>query len=239
MNEYLLFVDTETSGLPKDWNLPYSAPDNWPHIVQVAWEVYTWDGQQVKAENFYIAASDYEIHPVSQRIHGISQDFLQNKGLARGTVMQCLHDDLLYYKPLVVGHFMQLDYHMLGLGFYRAGLDNPLLELPAFCTMLATSHFIRESRQRHMRLGELYMRLFQEPLQDEHDASVDANATARCFFELWRKGDINEQTIVLQQQPIPEMALRAKPGTRQSKLLYMAGGLLGILLIYLILSLVI
>ena len=239
MNEYLLFVDTETSGLPKDWNLPYSAKGNWPHIVQVAWEVYTRDGQKIKAENFYITASDYEIHPISQRIHGISEDFLQNNGLPRNTVMQHLHDDLLQFKPLVVGHFMQLDFHMLGLGFYRAGLDNPLEELPTFCTMLATSHFIRESRQRHMRLGELYMRLFQEPLQNEHDASVDANATARCFFELWRKGDINEQTIALQQDPIPEKALRRKPRNRQSKLLYMVGGLLGILLIYLLLSLVI
>ena len=126
MNEYLLFVDTETSGLPKDWNLPYSAKGNWPHIVQVAWEVYTRDGQKIKAENFYITASDYEIHPVSQRIHGISEDFLQEHGLPRSTVMQRLYDDLLQFKTLVVGNFMHLDYHMLGLGFYRAGLDNPL-----------------------------------------------------------------------------------------------------------------
>jgi DNA polymerase III subunit epsilon len=239
VKEYLLFVDTETSGLPKDWSKPYSERGNWPHLVQVAWVLYARDGQQIKEENFYIKASDYEMSPVSQRIHGISREFLQEKGHDRNEVMLRLQQDLLHYQPLVVGHFMQLDYHMLGMGFYRAGLDNPLQDLPNYCTMLGTSHFIREARNRHMRLGELYLRLFQETLENEHDALVDALATARCFFELWRKGDIDEQSIHLQQQPIPDTALRRKPRNKKSKMLYLAGGLLGIFILYLILALVI
>ncbi|WP_299708573.1 3'-5' exonuclease [uncultured Pontibacter sp.] len=239
MNAYLLFVDTETSGLPKDWSKPYSARDNWPHIVQVAWEVYTREGDLVKSENFYIKPSDYEMSPVSQSIHGISLEFLEQNGHGRYEAMQQLQKDLLKFKPLVVGHFMQLDYHMLGLGFYRAGLDNPLEQLPTFCTMQATGHFIREARHRHMRLGELYMRLFGEPLQQEHDALIDAHATARCFFELWRAGDIDERTIQLQQSPIPEKALRKKPRSHRRKLLYVISALLIILLLYLATALLI
>ncbi len=237
MNAYLLFVDTETSGLPKDWSKPYSDRDNWPHLVQVAWEVYTPQGELLKSENAYIRPSDYEMSAESLRIHGISREFLENNGESRYSVLQRLQQDLLQYKPLVVGHFMQLDFHMLGLGFYRAGLDNPLEQLPTFCTMQATGHFVREARHRHLRLNELYLRLFGEPLQNEHDAATDAQATARVFFELWRKGDIDEESIRLQQEPSPAQPLRRKPRRQLHRLFYFISFLLGVLLLYLTLAL--
>jgi DNA polymerase-3 subunit epsilon len=119
--------------------------------------------------------------------------------------MRRLYEDLLHYQPLVVGHFMQLDYHMMGVGFYRAGLDNPVSALPTFCTMITSSRFMQHSRQppRGLRLGELHERLFGEPLAREHDALTDAYATARCFFALWQRGDINEQ-IIIAQRPLGE-----------------------------------
>ncbi|EJF09933.1 3'-5' exonuclease [Pontibacter sp. BAB1700] len=234
MNTYLLFVDTETSGLPKDWSMPYSARDNWPHIVQVAWEVYTRQGEFVKSENFYIKPSNYEMNAVSERIHGISLEFLEMNGTGRYEALHLLQQDLIHYQPLVVGHFMQLDYKMLGLGFYRAGLDNPLEHLPTFCTMLATNHFVREARHRHMRLGELHMRLFGEPLQNEHDARSDAHATARSFFELWRRGDIDEQTVQLQQEPPPPQPLRRRPRSHRRRLLHFVVFLLLVFILYLI-----
>ena len=35
-----LFFDTETTGLPKKWNAPVEEIDNWPRLVQIAWQVY-------------------------------------------------------------------------------------------------------------------------------------------------------------------------------------------------------
>ncbi|GAC1369665.1 MAG: hypothetical protein NVS3B25_04180 [Hymenobacter sp.] len=217
MRDYLLFVDTETSGIPRDWSQPYSSRKNWPHIAQLAWVVYTRDGQQVKAENHYVQPSDYDIDPVSGSIHGLTLEFLRKNGRSRYTVMQRLHRDLLHYQPLVVAHFMQLDFHMIGVGFFRAGLKNPLELLPTFCTMRATGPLVRHSSQRYLRLGELYQRLFDEPLQHEHDALADARAAARCFFELRRQGTITEDTIA-QQGPRglsgPPVAAPRKPRLR-------------------------
>ncbi len=65
MREYLLFVDTETSGIPRDWSKPYSSRDNWPHIAQLAWVVYTKEGDEVKAENHYIQPNDYDMSEAS------------------------------------------------------------------------------------------------------------------------------------------------------------------------------
>lgn len=198
MREYLLFVDTETSGIPHDWSQPYSALGSWPHIAQLAWVVYSRDGHEIKAENHYILPSDYDVSPASVRVHGLTHAFLRQHGQPRHAVMQRLFDDLRRYQPLVVAHFMKLDFHMLGVGFHRAGLDNPLETLPTFCTMLTTSRFVRAGRQGYLRLGELYERLFQAPLERQHDALVDAYATAHCFFELWRQGDITEKIIAAQ-----------------------------------------
>ncbi len=198
MREYLLFVDTETSGIPQDWAKPYSSRENWPHIAQLAWVVYTRDGQEVKAENHYIQPSDYDINPASGSVHGLTVDFLRQHGQPRHAVMQRLHRDLLQYHPLVVAHFMQLDFHMVSVGFYRAGLQNPLEHLPLFCTMRATGPLVRRSNQRFLRLTELHQRLFHEPQPQEHDALADAYATARCFFELRRQGTITPESVALQ-----------------------------------------
>lgn len=35
-----LFIDTETTGLPKEYDAPYTDIDNWPRLVQLAWIVF-------------------------------------------------------------------------------------------------------------------------------------------------------------------------------------------------------
>ena len=218
MREYLLFVDTETSGIPRDWSKPYSDQVNWPHIVQLAWVVHTRDGQLVKEENHYIQPSDYDLSPASGEVHGLTVDFLREHGESRHSVMRRLHRDLLQYQPLVVAHFMQLDYHMIGVGFHRTGLKNPLDQLPTFCTMRATGPLVRYQAQRFLRLGELHQRLFHEPMGQEHDALADAQATARCFFELTRQGTITEETVA-QQGPVGLVAApAAAPRKRRPRL---------------------
>jgi DNA polymerase-3 subunit epsilon len=202
VKDYLLFVDTETSGIPRDWSKPYSSRNNWPHIAQLAWVVYTRDGEEVKAENHYIQPNDYDMDPASGNVHGLTLDFLREKGESRHAVMQCLHRDLLHYKPLVVAHFMQLDFHMVAVGFHRAGLSNPMLGLPTFCTMRATGPLLRHATQGFLRLGELYQRLFHEPQPREHDALADAYAAARCFFEMRRQGTITDEIIAQQGPPV-------------------------------------
>ena len=202
MNDFLLFVDTETSGIPRDWSLPYSARGNWPHIAQLAWVVYTRDGGEVKAENHYIQPSDYNPNPAASSVHGLTPAFLRTHGAARQVVLQRLHRDLTHYRPLVVAHFMQLDFHMVGVSFHRVGLTNPLLGLPLFCTMRATGPLLRHSSQGFLRLPELYQRLFREPQPRAHDALADAYAAARCFFEMRRQGIITPETMRKQGPPV-------------------------------------
>ncbi|QJD94919.1 3'-5' exonuclease [Mucilaginibacter robiniae] len=198
MNDYVLFVDTEASGLPVNWTLPYSTEGNWPSAVQISWLVYTKDGQEIKRENHYIRNTDFFITPKAIEIHGINSGFLAVKGEDRKHVLELLTQDLKQYEPLVVGHFVQFDYHVLSADFYRASLPNPLTNLPVFCTMLATTQLAWTPMPKSLLLGDLYAFLFYKPLENQHDALCDAKATADCFFELLKRTEITEKMIAQQ-----------------------------------------
>jgi DNA polymerase-3 subunit epsilon len=114
--------------------------------------------------------------------------------------MQLLHQDLVKYQPLVLGHFMEFDRLMVGADFYRTEIENLVKKETTFCTMLASTHLVKNPTLKFFRLGELYETLFNKKLEDQHNALADAKATAACFFELFRRGEIDEDKISLQQQ---------------------------------------
>ncbi|MDQ3536522.1 MAG: 3'-5' exonuclease [Bacteroidota bacterium] len=200
MKEYILFVDTETSGLPKDWNASYAEVDKWPYIVQLAWVVYHKSGKEVKSENHFIKALDYRINPESEKIHGISENMTLEKGETRKRVLKKIYNDLKNYQPLIVGHLMEFDSHMLSVGFRRSGLKNIIKDYPLFCTMTATSSYRRNLNTQYPKLDELYQTLFKKKLENHHNALEDAKATAACFFELVKRKEITDDTIKKQQK---------------------------------------
>lgn len=202
VKDYLLFIDTEASGLPKNWALPYTAKDNWPFTVQIAWVICTKEGQKIKQENHFIKESDIKIGKSATKIHFITQAFLQANGQSRYEVMQMLANDIYKYEPLIIGHFMEFDYHMIGADFYRAAMENPVKKEMTFCTMLATTHLIKNPTLKFFRLGELYEVLFNTPLKNQHNALVDAKAASHCFFELVKRGEVTDETIIRQQKEI-------------------------------------
>ncbi len=211
MKEYLLFIDTEASGLPKNWNLPYDSNNNWPYCVQIAWCIYSKDGREIKSENHYVKNDDFTIADSATKIHGITRTLLQSKGECRKEILQRFCEDLEGYQPLVVGHFMQFDLHMLGADFFRESTENPLKKVCTFCTMRGSTHLIRNPSVKFLRLDQLYQTLFHKGLENHHNAMVDANATASCFFELVKRGDITEQTILQQQEELSRKKALSTP----------------------------
>ncbi|WP_439696716.1 exonuclease domain-containing protein [Mucilaginibacter sp. AW1-7] len=195
LNDYFLFIDTEASGLPLKWDLPYSADENWPHALQVSWLIYDKHHTLIKQQNHYIGSEGIHITPAALVIHGLTPEFLAINGKPLTEVLQLLTADLQQYQPMVTGHFIRLDYYLLGAAFYRSAMENPLNTLPVFCTMVATTHLVHSSLTRHLRLEELYYMLFNTNLQHQHNALHDAQATAACFFELRNRGEIPDKSI--------------------------------------------
>lgn len=204
LTDYLLFIDTEASGLPNKWFLPYSVEGNWPFALQVSWIIYTKDGTKIKEHNHYIKDNDFEISPEAFRIHGLTKDFLQQNGILRKELFTILLKDLQDYQPLIIGHFLELDYHIVGAEYYRTGIPHhPMEGMPGLCIMSASKHLQQNPRCKYLRLGELYELLFKQPLLFQHNAITDATATAECFFELVKRNEIKsfvQAPIAFQQK---------------------------------------
>ena len=53
---YLIF-DTETTGLPtKGYHEPISDADNWPRLVQIAWQLHDANGVLIENNDFFNSA---------------------------------------------------------------------------------------------------------------------------------------------------------------------------------------
>ena len=77
---YLIF-DTETTGLPKNWNAPVSDIDNWPRCVQIAWQIHDSLGNCIENKDFLIKPEGYNIPYDSEKIHGISTELAEKDGM--------------------------------------------------------------------------------------------------------------------------------------------------------------
>jgi len=196
-HSYYLFLDTETSHKPEHWDRPDE--EYWPYIVQAAWAIYNEKGKLVKEENFLVKADDYHISPAAERIHGISEDEVNKRGVDRKAMLRKMASDVRQYKPLIIGHFIELDLHMVKMSTRRAGMKNFLKGRQVFCTMKATSDYIHLPHRHYPQLSEIYQMLFRKKLSGAHNARTDAHATAEVFFELLRRGDINGEVISRQQ----------------------------------------
>lgn len=204
MKDFLLFIDTETTGLPKSWHLPYGVDGNWPQAIQISWIIYTRNGEKIKEENHYINNKDFVVSPAAFKVHGLTAQFLSKNGMPHKTVLEKLSIDLEQYNPMVIGHFTELDYHIISAGFFRESMYNPLLDCETFCIMIASQHLQQNPRSKFLRLGDLYNLLFKKLLLNQHNALVDAAATAACFFELVKNNQIKSFTqtpISIQKQP--------------------------------------
>lgn len=190
MNRKLLFIDTETAGLPKNWNLPPTDINNWPEIVQIAWIVYNEKEEEIKAKSYIIRPEGYNIPKKSVRIHGITTGEALKNGHDRNKVISQVYEDIIKYDPILVAHCMEFDENVLGASFTRSGLPNILLNYPRFCTMKAARDYCRLPNRVNPGLGDLYRKIFSKRLENIHDALTDARATAACFFKLKQEGVI-------------------------------------------------
>lgn len=189
---YIIF-DTETTGLPRDWNAPITDTDNWPRVVQIAWQLHDEMGQLVEHKDYLISPDGFDIPYDSEQIHGISTELAKAQGHPLAEVMQEFNIALGKAK-FVVGQNIQFDINVCGCEFVRLEADTPMLEMPILDTCTETTANLcqlpggRGGRFKLPTLTELHEYLFHQPFAEAHNATADVEATTRCFFELVRRG---------------------------------------------------
>ena len=88
---YLVY-DTETTGLPKSYDAPLNDFDNWPRVVQLAWQIHDFDGSLAEVKNFIVKPEDFIIPRGAEKIHGISTDRANREGQPLDFVLNLLRD---------------------------------------------------------------------------------------------------------------------------------------------------
>jgi len=187
-----LFFDTETTGLPRNWNAPVTDLYNWPRLVQLACVFYK-DGLEVKSCDFIIKPEGFLIPPDSSKIHGITNERALQEGVALQEALKEF-ENLVKQSDYLVAHNMSFDQMIMGAEFLRNGLPNHLEGKKTICTKEISTNFcaIPSSSSfkefKWPKLSELHVKLFGEDFKDSHNAFVDVLATAKCFWELKNRG---------------------------------------------------
>lgn len=195
-----LFIDTETTGLPLNNNLPYTDLKNWPYLVQVALIIEDDNYGILAKRNIILKPNGYTIPESATKIHGISNERAVKNGEDRDKVISFL-DLALYKSDIIIGHNVSFDLNVIKSEIIRTkGIENALFKKKKhividtmkmgrnICKIPNLSFHTRLSLpNKYPKLDELYYKLFNKHFNNQHDAMADVQAVYDCYYELKRK----------------------------------------------------
>ena len=196
---YLIF-DTETTGLPRNWNAPLSDSDNWPRCVQIAWQLHASDGRMISHDDFIIKPDGFDIPFESEKVHGISTSLAKQDGVDIITALESFLS-VLDQAEFLVGHNLNFDLKIIGAELLRLNKENTLAEKLILDTCTEDTALLcelpggRGGKFKLPTLAELYFFLFQDSFEEAHNATADVEATARVFIELIRQNKFTQTEL--------------------------------------------
>ena len=175
-----IFIDTETTGLVKDWNNPHNSSN--PDLVQLGFTVCDDNGRSIFTfGSLVIPYYDRDIDEGAFRAHGISKKMASEFGHD----LQFVIDGFLYWLDkcnTIIAHNLKFDRCVIEKAF-----NISLINKEHYCTMLESTNICKiisnRSTYKWPKLEEAYMHFFGEKLIGAHDALTDVIACKRIYFE--------------------------------------------------------
>lgn len=177
--------------------------NNWPRVIQLAWERADAQTGEVNGAGKYLIKPDGWVIPKEEFWikHGYSTEQNEAEGIPMPEALNYFINHL-DGSDVLVAHNMGFDYPILGaemIRYQKKAKPNP--DRVKICTMETTVGFCKvpfpnrgrfNSRQPYKwpKLDELYKCLFNSGFEGAHDAGNDVAACRVSFFELVRRGVI-------------------------------------------------
>jgi DNA polymerase-3 subunit alpha len=166
--------------------------DNWPRLVQLAWQLHDEKGKLISNNNYIVKPEGFTIPYNSEKIHGISTQRALKEGHDLSKVLEIFEEDLKK-TTFLVGHNIGFDISIVGAELLRTERPIVDLEKQALDTKDISTEFCaipggKGGKFKWPTLFELHQKLFGEGFGDAHDAAYDVDATAKCFFGLIKEG---------------------------------------------------
>jgi len=187
-----LIFDTETTGLPRDYKAPLSDSDNWPRVVQIAWQLHDVTGNLISANSIIVKPNGFTIPFNAAQVHGITTE----RAIAEGHDLQGVMNEFVEavkQTKYLCGHNLEFDLSIVGAEFIRLGMSDffegkPVIDtknddVTEFCAIPGG----RGGKFKWPKLEELYVKLFNQGFEAAHNAAFDVQATAKAFFELLKR----------------------------------------------------
>lgn len=190
---YLIF-DTETTGKPIDYKAPMSRVDNWPRVIQLAFNVYSESGELISAYSYLIKPDGWEVPKEKFWIdNGFTTEGNEASGIPIAQALTSFLNASIDCHTMVA-HNMAFDYPILGAEMIRAKISSHN-KLDRLCTMELGTDFCKlpgsyRGKYKWPNLTELHTKLFGTAFDGAHDAGSDVAACAKCFFGLKERGVI-------------------------------------------------
>lgn len=203
-----LIFDTETTGLPQKHDAPLTDFDNWPRVVQLAWQLHDSAGGLLSVHNYIIKPDGFDIPFNASKIHGITTERAMQQGLPLKEVLEKFLTDV-DKAGILAGHNVGFDINIVGCELLRLERKNILAEFPVLdsngekTAELCRLPGGRGGKFKFPKLNELHEHLFGEKFGEAHNAAADVEATARCILELIRQDVFTSKETGLSK---PELA---------------------------------
>jgi DNA polymerase III subunit epsilon len=205
VNNNVLFFDTETTGVPKDYKAPMTALDNWPRVIQLAWLVADLEGNTITTRDELIRPNGWEIPKEDFWIrNGFDTEISLKAGRELVEVLGEFVEDLQGC-GWMVAHNLAFDHPIVGAEMLRLGLKSAR-KATKICTMETTVDLCqipfagqrawlskKEKKFKWPKLEELHRFLFGREFEGAHQAGSDVAALKACFFELVKRGHLTLQ----------------------------------------------
>ncbi len=199
-----LIFDTETTGLPANYKAPLTDFENWPRLVQLAWQCHDVNGKFLFAKNYVVKPVGFRIPINAEMVHHISTEKALEIGQDLDFVLREFAADV-EKATVIIGHNIDFDLSIVGSEFLRNGMENVLDKARKLCTKVSSTSFcgiIKNGKAKWPNLTELHQKLFGAPFEDAHNAAGDVVATTRCFLELVRIGVISASQLGISEDEL-------------------------------------
>jgi DNA polymerase-3 subunit epsilon len=188
-----LFFDTETTGIPRNYNAPVSDVENWPRLVQLGYIIMSNDETIYEMERI-VRPDGFEIPVEASNVHHVTTEYALEHGEPIEEVLRTFRF-WIEECEVIIGHNVSFDVSIVGAEFWRLWQRNPFENKKTICTMKASTRFCAIPKSsgsfKYPKLHELYRKLFDQDMGAAHTALQDIQNTAKCYFELVKKGIVS------------------------------------------------
>ena len=185
-----LFFDTETTGLPKNYKAPASDTDNWPRMIQIAWQIYNDKNELTDSQMYIIKPEGFSIPKEASDVHGITTEKAIAEGVDLEETLNKFREAMISSEHLVA-HNISFDEKIVGAEFIRKKIARLPKKLGRIDTMKEATDYCKipgKQGYKWPNLTELHTQLFGKGFDGAHDALADVKACADSFFELRKLG---------------------------------------------------